>query len=290
MEFSRQEASNSMLPKYFAYISQTRWIGHRTFFIFLLFSVQFFSFSFLCQVIEGDILPKFLCLNCWTKSSDFHEFYNVVDEAKCIYLSNSVEEQVPDFVQVECNSFVYDDDIHTVKIEPMTFDDDINRVEPPHHANSANEIRNSIAVKIANVNGIQYEITNDKLKSDANLTTKLADPIVSDVLSTAAAAELASKIYEKTCKSAKMDFLRLVPNYFDMNCEKCNYKFTALHKVYSHYRDQHKQTEIHVKCCQRPIYALDIRDHILHHLNPDLFKWVQIKWIPIPKSIFINSV
>lgn len=100
------------------------------------------------------------------------------------------------------------------------------------------------------------------------------DEIVSVDLPATEAAELAKSIYEKTCKFAKEKLAPLIPTYFDMKCEKCKYEFKSLSDAFSHYKEKHKQTKATVKCCQSEIHLMSIRDHILHHLNPDVFKWV----------------
>lgn len=98
------------------------------------------------------------------------------------------------------------------------------------------------------------------------------DEIVTKKLNATEAADLAKSIYEKTCEFAKEKLAPLIPEYFDMICEKCDYEFKSLSDACIHYKEKHKQTKATVKCCQRQIHALYIRDHILYHLNPDVFQ------------------
>lgn len=63
------------------------------------------------QVNESDPLPKYICIGCWTKVADFHEFHQKVSEAQTIYLSKLIkEEQDNNFVedQSELEIPVYD--------------------------------------------------------------------------------------------------------------------------------------------------------------------------------------
>lgn len=52
------------------------------------------------QVNESDPLPKYICIGCWKKVADFHEFHQKVSQAQTIYLSKLVkEEQDNNFVE-----------------------------------------------------------------------------------------------------------------------------------------------------------------------------------------------
>lgn len=104
------------------------------------------------------------------------------------------------------------------------------------------------------------------------ISTSKCDPIEGGVSCANDASELAKKIYGKTSsKSAKEMFKRLIPNYYDMKCELCNYEFKSLNQAYAHYRFKHDNAKIKLKCCSQRILSSDLRDHILYHMNPDLY-------------------
>lgn len=64
----------------------------------------FISFAyFLLQVNEDDdVLPKFVCPDCWSKSNQFHDFYNAVAEAQQIFLANLVKIEEPEIIEINC--------------------------------------------------------------------------------------------------------------------------------------------------------------------------------------------
>lgn len=43
---------------------------------------------------ENDLLPKFVCTECWTNLSKFHQFYITVNEAKEAYLAQIVKNEL----------------------------------------------------------------------------------------------------------------------------------------------------------------------------------------------------
>lgn len=55
---------------------------------------------FKFQVIESDLLPNHVCMECWTKISDFHAFHSRIRTAQARYLNDLVK------YEGETNSFV----------------------------------------------------------------------------------------------------------------------------------------------------------------------------------------
>lgn len=111
-----------------------------------------------------------------------------------------------------------------------------------------------------------------ELRASAGVGDVKCDDVFKGDLSAEESAELAKSIYEKTCKYAKEQLAPLIPNYFDMKCEMCTYEFKSLSAAHIHYKEKHKLTKVTLKCCHRELPLLFIRDHILWHLNPDVFK------------------
>lgn len=129
-------------------------------------------------------------------------------------------------------------------------------------------------------NGVEAskDDNDDKVECDEKwsdlpqISTSKCYPVESGVSCAKDASELAKKIYGKTSsKSAKDMFMRLIPNYYDMKCELCNYEFKSLNQAYAHYRFKHDNAKIKLKCCSQRILSSDLRDHILYHMNPDLY-------------------
>lgn len=116
------------------------------------------------------------------------------------------------------------------------------------------------------------DVENDEIEFDASVIG--SEPIIGGDLTVKEAASLAKKVNDKSSKEAFDEFMKLIPHYFDMICELCKYEFKSLNEVFRHYRYQHDNAKINVKCCLQPVNSADLRDHILNHLHPDLYKWV----------------
>lgn len=251
------------------------------------------SDEFCFQVSENDLLPKFLCLDCWIKLDYFHEFYNAVAEAKTNFFGNSVKIEEPTFIEVNCNADV---DFEAERIEPIIEPQpliDNNRTFETYASPSDNDCNGNFAGNDDyfndndddDVDGNSAEkMLNNKIDSNENgkstERTIKRESIVEQTLDSNALAELAKTIlgiYNATIsrtdkRNANKKFMQMTPKYFDMICELCDYKFQSFHQAYTHYRQKHYTSTVNVKCCRQSIQSKDIRDHILHHLYPEIFK------------------
>lgn len=227
---------------------------------------------------DDEVLPKFICTDCWIKSKYFNEFYNAVAEAKNVYLMSLVKTEQPPIAEVNCDSASDDLVLADVKFEPV-IDEDTSSIGPTDNGFDSDEepLQNDNSVECGideHLNDIEAlkADNNDKIKCERNTTSKY-DSVAGGLSAASAAAELAKKVYEKTStKSEKDAFKKLIPDYYDMKCESCNVVFKSLNQSYEHYRDKHDNTKVKMKCCPQPVLTSDIREHIIHHLNPDLYK------------------
>lgn len=245
-----------------------------------------------------DVLPKFICVDCWIKLKYFHDFYNTVAEAKSVFLKNSVKSEEPTFFEINCSSPRYDFDIPSVKIEPLN-DIETESFEPSaHYCLELEHVTpsNDCSIEHASENGFGDDThsvgngsdddsedmefaenaKNNKVKCEGKSGVESASIFernTDGTLSAKATAQLATQIFKKSTSKVAMDeFTRLIPEYFDMFCEICKYKFKTLNQAYTHTRFEHENVKIKVKCCPQRIPSADLRDHILYHLNPDVFK------------------
>lgn len=60
-----------------------------------------------------------MCLYCWKKLANFHEFYNTVNNAKNIYLTSFWKNEQPQFIEVKCDPFRCDANIPPVRTETI---------------------------------------------------------------------------------------------------------------------------------------------------------------------------
>lgn len=82
------------------------------------------------------------------------------------------------------------------------------------------------------------------------------------------------KSHENDTQDVDM-YNRFIAENFDMSCDQCDAKFTALYEACQHYREKHNEKKGYIKCCGEKLRKLwIIHDHINKHLNPDFFKYV----------------
>lgn len=249
-----------------------------------------------------------MCGECWPKLKQFHEFYNAVSEAKQIYVKNNVKEEVPHFIAINCDGIDFDDDIPSVKVEPMVVDDVVKVESLPiaeKEAGSASNVHDS------HDNGSSDyfdsgNFINCKDDSDSDWDDDDSIPIRKEVFglatecnanvdnesasiskatknirknrkkksgSSKAKAKSANKTVEKgSTKSviSEKDF-QLASKYMRMNCELCDHPFETLASARAHCRSKHNSTAKFI-CCDRRMRIYNINDHLQYHMNPDVFK------------------
>lgn len=225
--------------------------------------------------VKDEFLPKFICPDCWMKSNYFHEFYNSVAEAKRRYLRKAAKRsEKPTFIEVDCNLAENDCDMPFIKVETI-IEEDPSSIDPKRNGFDI-ENRFEHGSSSADLVNAMESVKNEEfvgLECDENESTESAAKFESTAEAALdAEAKLAIKIFEKSSKSKSDEFMKLIPNYFDMRCELCECDFTTLNQVYTHYRYNHDNAKIQVKCCPDRISSADLREHILFHLNPDIYK------------------
>lgn len=242
-----------------------------------------FTGAFHFQVNENDdVLPKFICTECWDKSKYFNEFYNAVAEAKNIYLKGLVKTEQPPFAEVNCDAgseFVV---LPSAKIKGDIDEDESSTGHTDNGFDSDKEsLQNDDSVEcgideqLNSIEAFKHD-DNDKINCKENIrkeTTPKNDLIPGGVLSAKDAAKLAIKVYKRTCTdSEKNVFKKSIAVYYDMKCEACNFQFKSFNHANEHNRANHENSKVKMKCCPQPILPSDVREHILNHMNPDLFK------------------
>lgn len=218
-------------------------------------------FNFTFQVHEyGDHLPKFVCLYCWTKLANFHEFYNKVNAAKYTYVSKCVKIDEPNHIGVECDPL----DIFAVKVEPI--EDNVERTsfENISHENSmphfeeANIDSNNSSFDINSANTVSAAAAVARRRP----RSRPRPPSPHKTFTT-------SLTFEKLTKN---NINHLITDYIDMKCHVCEYPFKTIRKARGHLRTVHKVRSIKMKCCGKKVGLYDIISHIHSHLNPEIYK------------------
>lgn len=227
-----------------------------------------------------------MCADCWTKLSDFHEFYIAVDEAKSTYLKNRVKAEEPDFIEIHCDPVKFeefipeyhdtiDEKADSVIPESSTVDNkpqvDLEKIDNDSNDNFESEdFANDETFNESEEDDFDQkfgESSYEKLDSQC----KEKDPDVTPAATTA--TELAKEISEcAEKKRVRNSFDDLVSKYMNMHCEICRHPLETLPEARQHYRSKHNQRSFNIKCCDRLLPASHIRDHLRYHMNPDIFK------------------
>lgn len=78
---------------------------------------------------------------------------------------------------------------------------------------------------------------------------------------------------------------------FDMSCDCCKTTFQTFQDAIRHYKMKHKnQARGYVKCCSMKLSQNShFNSHIVYHLNPDVYKWVNTYRIWKKKLSFDNE-
>lgn len=210
--------------------------------------------------------------------SDFHSFYEAVEEAKTIYLRSSVKDEAPKFVEIDCDSVRFDDVAASVivKVESSAVSD--VDIREPSEYDTPQDHEDSGSTNLLDFGNNSEDSDSEKCapKLDEKHEPKLDEAVASAAAELA--IELAAQANDTTCPSAKLSisinkrFDHLISRYMDMHCELCQHPFDTLTDASYHYRSKHHRRTATLKCCQRRIKMPDIRDHIQYHLNPNMFK------------------
>lgn len=187
-----------------------------------------------------------------------------MDTARRNYLKNSLKEEVPSIVEVNCDGIEYELGFVPDKIESLNIAD--AKLIASRFENA--QVEDS---RLQNLD----EFDNDYLDADIvahddSVYEKNANEYDQEV---EAATEIGkSKFIAKGKTTTNKRFDHLISKYMNMICEVCKHRFKTLTEAISHYRYEHNQQAVTVKCCQRQLSLRDIRYHIQFHLNPDVFK------------------
>lgn len=246
-------------------------------------------------------MPKFICNDCWPKLEKFHEFYDAVEEAKSIFLKNTTKEEVPNFIEINCDAIDFEEVIPSVKVEQEDDSEDV-KTEPMPNEETNEEIQGAIAPDLHD-NDV-FDADDSKVDTDSDEDddrspmfkeeidiSKRSKPKEEQTLLAPAQKEASnareerkrrrdrSKAKSETKTERKIgpksvmlesDFQNAL-KYMRVHCELCDYPFETLALARIHCRNAHNTTAKFV-CCDRRLRIYNINDHLQYHLNPDVYK------------------
>ncbi|KAG4072165.1 hypothetical protein HA402_015664 [Bradysia odoriphaga] len=187
------------------------------------------------EVSQLDPLPKYVCIDCWTKIKNFHTFHRDVHAAQTKYLSELVkQEQDNNFVEIQehsdqdqdsdfmCSSDNFEPFYNPTKIERVEIDvkpSDIIASDEPLNEN-VRKTRNAARSALENIRSIS---------SDLTLSERHPNKFICDVCQ----AVISSK------QKLKDHLLRHVNASYV--CQICSQRFTNKKAVQKHNKAEHSQ-------------------------------------------------
>lgn len=238
-------------------------------------NVYFYDLDFfvVVQISEDDIFPKFVCTDCWTKLAHFHDFYNAVDEARDIYLKQTVKEELPSNI-TESNGDGGDgdgdgdvDDNVSVKIEPMDFDVDKWEMESQKLEAEYRMLQSNDAFE--NIENVDFDLeyVDDECEIQNSIET-------SDEFSTSKVIVLSKNTDEKPFakKCTTNNAAPEISDLMSMNCFYCNFQFNTLSQLIKHFQSEHNDRCIKIRCCDTNLKMDELLEHMEYHKNPDKYK------------------
>lgn len=246
---------------------------------------------------KNDHLPKSICLNCWTKLKDFHDFYIAVGHAKNSYLADFAKTEPLNFIEINCDFIDSDDDSKSTKNEPNQVANEQNEnarasdcsSDGYEDASSDDASSDDESVDVEKIDDLKTEAVqcdvekcikdepsrNDDDESDdvkpiphndvqkSEEKNGAADVSTTDVdVKPSSPAPVEAEVPMETIN-------RMLPNHINMNCDFCKIPFGTLTDVIEHYQNHHNQHSVFVRCCRQRLQPTDIVAHIRIHINPE---------------------
>lgn len=226
-----------------------------------------------------------------------------MEEAKNIFLKNTgVKEEVPDFIEINCDAIDFEEAIPSVKVEQVDDNEDV-KLEAVPNEESKREIRVANASHDNDVFDAD-DFSNSRVESDSDevygkgpifedktgISTRFKPKIEEELPAPSQKESIdareerkrkrdRSKAKSETKKERKIgpksvilesDFQNAL-KYMRVHCELCDYPFETLALARIHCRNAHNSTAKFV-CCNRRIQIFNFNDHLQYHLNPDVYK------------------
>lgn len=120
------------------------------------------------QVSENDALPKTVCIDCWHKTEEFHEFHRFVKSAQTNYLNNTIKiESLEEFELVNVQTDVGIKPMNFVEVIPsdnvieQSFEENVTIVKSDE-LNEMNDESNSVYSENDEDNSDEGEFNSDE--------------------------------------------------------------------------------------------------------------------------------
>ncbi|XP_073813945.1 transcription factor grauzone-like isoform X2 [Musca autumnalis] len=221
-----------------------------------------------------------ICVDCWNKLSDFHDFYQNVTAA---------HEQL-ESLEIKMQGDLSDDESLNIKEEhfegsTQNSNDYYNETDDVH----ADDPFINITTEDNNETDNNGTKTKEKAKhedpsfeSDDSEDSKPLAKLSTDLKSDASKSEKKKRPYRK--KSKKVPTKRksyimleenneLIKKHIHMLCQICQYIGEDFPSLNNHYKEKHTGTKAHIICCDRKLDCpSDILQHAYYHEDPNYFK------------------
>lgn len=201
-----------------------------------------------------------------------------MDEAKNLYLERSVKKEMQDDIEMSPDAGDApnaDDDVVSVKSEPMEFDfegfeKEIEFEEAALEDQSPQKYYEYEYLETNEVNDeneTQYSMNGGKDLSAPAVAVTPKD-IDGKLLDTSLEHKKQWQLVTMISKGAPQ-----IPKRMNMICGKCNLPVKTLSELIKHYQIAHKNERIQMICCNTKVRIQDLLDHMEYHKTPEKYRW-----------------
>lgn len=218
------------------------------------------------QISEDNLLPKYVCTDCWTVVLNFHEFFQTVEKAEIIFLQTKLKYgKIREKIQ---NKYQTINLINSTKRENTNSSISKSNIEPDE---SSNDSDNYLLTQMC---------SDDGNGSDSGEQEENCEQFGKRKISMSSESDFQNDSYGEKNTGAepiprdkdKED--KLINNYFNLTCKICSDKFDLVMELHKHCRTVHKVPLqlLTCKCGRNYKRPYEMRDHVYYHLNPNAFQ------------------
>lgn len=239
-----------------------------------------------------------ICVDCWNKLTDFHEYYENVRTAheQLETLSTKSKDHGHDsiIVKEEFQVISPNNSIRNViGTEDMLTGDPFLNIDLP--SDDTHEVKEQLTE-----NGRQEQDEKDIESENSTTHCWAADTESDDSEDSKPLANVSRELQEDKTKQSEVIQTRkkrlprqkppkqrkchllleqneqLIKKHIHMLCQICNYNCDDFKNVIAHYKTKHTDTKPHIICCDRKLDCpSDVLQHAYYHEDPNYFKCIE---------------
>lgn len=228
------------------------------------------------QIVDSNILPKFVCTECWTIILNFHVFFRAVERAEIAFLqtklkNGEIRERIRKKYQIlnrknsnrrkdsNTKSDVSNDQYLSIQ---MCSEDDNNSENDSHTQDPSDQ-------HVESKEEQEKEFKRCPLKKSENRKRSInADSDFENESYGRENTEIGPILRDKDKEDD------LISKYFNLNCTICSEKFNLALELHKHWKSVHQMhpPSLTCKCGRKYSRPYEMRDHVHYHLSPNAFR------------------